>query len=623
MNRRVLVVPATEVGRGGGHIARSADLVRKFRAAGVEAFLYHPLKGERGLMEIQAAAGGLEEAALCSDESGSAEWTFIVLDRYRTPTAELARWAALGPVVGLDEGGPSRSAFDYLLDLLPGPPGRTEANLADPGLLSLPGRRRPSFIEVDHPGPLRVLVAFGAEDPAGLTSPTVFSLQEVSGLAVDALLGPLEAETRSADETAMIEAGARVLHAIPDLKERLADYDLVVTSFGLTAFEAARARSCVLLVSPTRYHERLARSRGFASAGLGRGAASRVGAFLTTGPGGSVGARLKKNLELLAERTAAAAPREPDAAEGESAATLLSSFSFPGAARCPLCGERGGSGQRALARFPDRTYRRCSSCGMLHMIRPTPPPITYGRDYFFNDYKKQYGRTYLEDFPQLERAGAIRVGRIAELLSFGSAQARADSGEMKPRILDIGCAYGPFLAAARSAGFQGFGVDPAEDAVRFVREDLGIPAAVGAFPAFDPVATWGGEPFDAVALWYVIEHFADLRNVLEAASAALKPGGVLAFSTPSGSGISARARFSDFLRKSPADHWTIWEPERTAGFLARYGFKLEKIVVTGHHPERFPGLAAIRSDGITHRFALRISRSFGLGDTFEAYAVKK
>jgi 2-polyprenyl-3-methyl-5-hydroxy-6-metoxy-1,4-benzoquinol methylase len=266
------------------------------------------------------------------------------------------------------------------------------------------------------------------------------------------------------------------------------------------------------------------------------------------------------------------------------------------------------------------------------MVRPAPPPIVYAHDYFFDDYKKQYGRTYLEDFPQLERAGATRAGRILELLDHGTRKAEPISagtgagttnGKPKPRILDIGCAYGPFLAAARSAGFEPFGLDPAEEAVRFVSEELGISATVGAFPDCDPFSLSGGSLFDAVSLWYVIEHFLDLGAALEAVAGALRSGGVLAFSTPSLSGISGRARFGDFLEKSPVDHWTIWEPGRTGRLLERFGFKLEKIVVTGHHPERFPGLANARSDGLPRRLASAASRIFGLGDTFEAYAVKK
>jgi len=189
--------------------------------------------------------------------------------------------------------------------------------------------------------------------------------------------------------------------------------------------------------------------------------------------------------------------------------------------------------------------------------------------------------------------------------------------------LDIGCAYGPFLAAARSEGFSPYGIDPAADAVRFVREELGIPAAAGLFPETDPAAVFGVPSFDAVSLWYVIEHFPQLGEALRNASRLLGPGGVLAFSTPSGSGVSGRVRRLDFLERSPADHFSIWEPGRTAALLRRFGFRLAKIVVAGHHPERFPGLSGARKGDLLYAKAMIASRLFGLGDTYEAYAVKE
>ena len=46
-------------------------------------------------------------------------------------------------------------------------------------------------------------------------------------------------------------------------------------------------------------------------------------------------------------------------------------------------------------------------------------------------------------------------------------------------LLDIGCAYGPFLVEAATRGLFPFGVDMAEDAVRYIRESLAIPAWSG------------------------------------------------------------------------------------------------------------------------------------------------
>jgi SAM-dependent methyltransferase len=261
---------------------------------------------------------------------------------------------------------------------------------------------------------------------------------------------------------------------------------------------------------------------------------------------------------------------------------------------------------------------------MVYMLRSSPPPIEYETDYFFGFYKKQYGKTYLEDFPNLIRAGKERLRRIGAML--GPAR-----GPEERRLLDIGCAYGPFLAAAREGGFLPVGIDPAPDAIRYVREELRIPAFQGFFPLSPeelPPDAEGREllmnrSFSVVSLWYVIEHFENPRLVLEEISRLLKPGGVLAFSTPSFSGVSGRKSPRRFLEKSPPDHWTIWTPRRCSKLLAACGFRLKRIVVTGHHPERFPlaGRFLGNTRGPVYRFLYLLSRIFRLGDTFEVYGI--
>ncbi|MDR1839262.1 MAG: class I SAM-dependent methyltransferase [Treponema sp.] len=194
----------------------------------------------------------------------------------------------------------------------------------------------------------------------------------------------------------------------------------------------------------------------------------------------------------------------------------------------------------------------------------------------------------------------------------------------KPQsLLDIGCAYGPFLAAASEEGFSPFGIDPAQDAVRYVQKELGIPASCGFFP---DCGFPSSPPYDAITLWYVIEHFKDCAPVLAEIRKVLKDGGILAFSTPSFSGISGRASLRRFLSASPQDHFTVWSPKTCKKALALTGFKVKKTVISGHHPERFPllGKFAKNKNGVLYILLLAISRIFGLGDTFEVYAqVKK
>ena len=193
-------------------------------------------------------------------------------------------------------------------------------------------------------------------------------------------------------------------------------------------------------------------------------------------------------------------------------------------------------------------------------------------------------------------------------------------------MLDIGCAYGPYLDAANDAGWQVYGTDISPEAVKYVQDSLHYPAATASFPVFDPTTEFGIQNFDAVTMWYVIEHFQNLDAVLRGVSKILKKGGVFAFSTPSASGVSAKFSPQKFFSQSPDDHYTLWEPARAASILHQYGFKVVKIVSTGHHPERFPQLAGRKGQKI-NSFEVSLftaaSHFFALGDTFEVYCKKE
>jgi 2-polyprenyl-3-methyl-5-hydroxy-6-metoxy-1,4-benzoquinol methylase len=251
---------------------------------------------------------------------------------------------------------------------------------------------------------------------------------------------------------------------------------------------------------------------------------------------------------------------------------------------------------------------------MVYMLRLSKPPIEYETDYFFGAYKRQYGKTYLEDFPNLVTMGKNRLKAIRAILP--------RTGGGTPRLLDLGCAYGPFLAVARDGGFSPVGMDPVEDAIRYVRDELGLPAFQGFFPESFP--EFRDQDFEVITLWYVIEHFEDPRRALAEIHRLLKPDGIIAFATPSFGGISRLKSQKKFLEKSPADHWTLWSPRRCGKILEPLGFKVKRIRITGHHPERFPlvGPFLTKKNGPFYVFFYGLSVIFGLGDTFEVYAIK-
>jgi SAM-dependent methyltransferase len=105
-------------------------------------------------------------------------------------------------------------------------------------------------------------------------------------------------------------------------------------------------------------------------------------------------------------------------------------------------------------------------------------------------------------------------------------------GRVRPgaAVLDLGCGAGAFTRWIREAGYEAFGADIAEGALRkardaspgcqflALRDDGGIPAGDGRF-----AAVWSTE---------VIEHVLDIRAFLSEIGRVLEAGGLLILTTP-------------------------------------------------------------------------------------------
>ncbi len=610
MSASILIVPSVTKGNGSGHIVRSLSLARSL---GRGAAVYIPeAKAETiwSAAEISMAYAResrgvriLSRTGERGDADGS--WDLVILDRRATAVEELAYWERLGPVLAVDEGGEARERAHYLVDILPRSPRSRggEANLSGIGLLDLPSARRESPRAFR-----RVLVSFGGEDSAGLS--LALARRLVAWRLVDpADLTIVSGALRRGAPPAGLE-GATMLGPIQDLKEHLYRYDLVLTQFGLTAFEAAWAGCGVILLNPSKYHRELSRAAGFPEVGVLR-------------PDQEALRRLMSSPAEVLAALASMLPSEP-----ESLADRIVELAPAGPRDCPAC---SSPDRRALYRDRAKSYFRCASCGTLYMTRfgGAEGGERYGASYFFEDYKRQYGKTYLEDWPHLKKMADLRLRAVEAVAARRLGRARPLS------IMDVGCAYGAFLERARERGHEVRGFDVSEEAVAYVRGELGIPATAGDFLEQDLASPLGG-PFDALTMWFVAEHFEDLGKALRNAAALVKPGGVLALSTPSGEGASARFARRSFFAASPSDHFTVWEPSRVRSLLRAYGFKLVKVRITGHHPERLPGLRFLAAGGegeaagptraargILAMIGGAVSRLFALGDTFEAYAFRE
>jgi hypothetical protein len=156
-------------------------LVQELRACGREAWLYLPPGNEKAGRIVEAA--NFDQSWITANTAFCTEtgWEWIVLDRYKTPHDEFSRWEKIAPLIGIDEGGPCRNRFDFLIDILPNlynryPKTKAEvtknthwknnANISDLSLLPLPKKLQTRTLAPN--APLKVLVSFGQEDSARL-----------------------------------------------------------------------------------------------------------------------------------------------------------------------------------------------------------------------------------------------------------------------------------------------------------------------------------------------------------------------------------------------------------------------------------------------------------------------
>ncbi len=170
-----------------------------------------------------------------------------------------------------------------------------------------------------------------------------------------------------------------------------------------------------------------------------------------------------------------------------------------------------------------------------------PQRETFGPEYF---------RAFYRNYERQNPAYKLRFYRdliLAHVVGFE-----------RPRILDIGCAFGKFLGSL-APDWVKFGVDRSEFAVargRKVHPDVRFVVASGtAIPLRGP--------FQAIVAFDVLEHLPDLKAVEEFVGTALSPGGVFVFVVPVYDGplgwlVHKLDRDPTHIRKRERAFWLEW-----------------------------------------------------------------
>lgn len=217
---------------------------------------------------------------------------------------------------------------------------------------------------------------------------------------------------------------------------------------------------------------------------------------------------------------------------------------------CPLCGGSAWVVVKPAHHAPDVTEHelrnaysassshmlldqvvRCSAC-TLHFVnpRPTSSIILDGYSAAEDEQFVAQNPTRIKSFDRVLRKVLRRLGR------------RDGAGL---RFLDVGCAGGASLVAARSLGFEAVGVEPSRWMADYGRRTYGVDIHQGILiPGMFPA-----ESFDWISIWDVLEHVPEPGPLLDTIHGLLRPGGHLLLSYPD---------FRSVVGRALGNRWPFW-----------------------------------------------------------------
>jgi 2-polyprenyl-3-methyl-5-hydroxy-6-metoxy-1,4-benzoquinol methylase len=193
-------------------------------------------------------------------------------------------------------------------------------------------------------------------------------------------------------------------------------------------------------------------------------------------------------------------------------------------------------------------------------INPTPEQL--------ENHYKGYGRN--------DYLSPITIKRYHEILDGFEAVRKTN------RILDVGCGIGYFLDVAKARGWEVYGTEYTDSAVK-ICEDKGIIMHSG---ALDPL-NYEPESFDVITSFEVIEHINTPNEEIPRIFSLLRKGGYFYVTTPNFNSLLRYYLGPKYNVIGWPEHLSYYTPKTLETLMLNHGFKKVWVQSTGISITRF------------------------------------
>jgi len=234
---------------------------------------------------------------------------------------------------------------------------------------------------------------------------------------------------------------------------------------------------------------------------------------------------------------------------------------------CPICGSARIklflTGKDYFLSSEIFSIVKCQDCG-FKFTNPRPEKTELGKYYESSDYISHSNK---------QKGLFASLYQIIRKYTLSRKHAIITRYQPAGKILDIGCATGQFLHYMKSKGWKTVGIEPDTKTRERAISEFGLDV----FPE-DHLDTLNVASFDAITMWHVLEHVADLNGRIEQLKKLIKANGTLIIAVPNCEAYDAELYGPFWAGYDLPRHLYHFSKPDIKLLLEKHGFLIQKIL---------------------------------------------